>query len=673
MPQKSLTMNWGCVLLTLCFFLGVSHSAFSQLNKTDIQAKREARRDSLKALRDTLNVYYLQNQQLENKGEISRTLKDTTLNDFQMYSPSTRLYHFPSADNTGRIPQPVVFRTDTLNEFRTGLDGYSLYAWHLDNARFYRTKRPFTEINYLLSTAGAPSQAIRGEQIFSILHTQKVTKTLQLGLEMRIISSVGFYLRQWTKHNNFRFFASHISKKGNYILTASFSQNTLKAEENGGLIADVDLGKGGYMIKDVFGNDSIFRTVTQKEAYPINLTKAENKTVNFNAGLFQVIKLGMRSVPGDTAGLLPKLPIVQISNRTHFRHSVYTYREIIEKANYYPNYFDSPDSTNYTFRHRSLSNTLETTFFPFNQKRNLRSISAGLLADLFDVLQQTQSNSYLNLAVMSNLRYGLDSLKTVEASVRYFLSGYNRNNLIINGNFNIGLKDSLNKMFIQTKLGADFSIQSPDFISRNFNSNNYQWFNLLGDIRVLKLYGKVNFNKWRLRLGGEWNNIGNLVYYDVEGSVKQFSGESYVYSAYLAKDLRFAKNFNWDNSITWQGKSNNLIRVPDLLVKSSFYYEGRVFKKALLMRLGFDLFYCTAYQGYRFNPALRQFQLQNTVNTGNYPFIDVYISFKIKRFRTFIKAAHVNQGLPAMNYMLTPGQPMPDRQIQFGISWGLFN
>lgn len=673
MLLKSRSLNWGYTLLTLCFFLGVSSDAISQINKTDIQAKREARRDSLKALRDTLNVYYLQNQQLETKGEISKNLKDTTLNDFQIFSPSTRLNNFPSADNTGRIPQPLIFRTDSTSGFRTGLDVYNLFAWNHDNARFYRTKRPFTEINYLLSTAGAPSQAIRGEQIFSILHTQKVTKTLQLGVEMRIISSVGFYLRQWAKHNNFRFFASHISKKGNYVLTASFSQNTLRAEENGGLIADVDLGKGGYMIKDVFGNDSIFRTVTQKEAYPVNLMKAENKTVNFNAGVFQVIKLGMRAIPGDTAGLLPKLPVVQISNRTNFRHSVHTYREIIENANYYPNYFESADSTKYSLRFRSLSNTFETTFFPFNKKRNLRSISAGLMADLFDVMQQSQNNSFLNLAVMSNLRYGLDSLKTVEASARYFLSGYNRNNLIISGNVNIGFKDSLNRIFINTKVGADFSIQSPDFISQTFNSNNYQWSNALGDIRTLKLYGKVNFNKWRLRLGSEWNNIGNLVYYDGQGQVQQYSGESFVYSAYMKKDLRFAKHFNWDNSLIWQGKSNNLIRIPDLALRSSFYYEGRVFKKALLMRLGFDLFYCTAYQGYRFNPAIRQFQLQNTVSTGNYPFIDVYISFKIKRFRTFIKAAHVNQGFPAMNYMLTPGQPMPDRQIQFGISWGLFN
>ncbi|MFA7139294.1 MAG: putative porin, partial [Bacteroidales bacterium] len=68
-------------------------------------------------------------------------------------------------------------------------------------------------------------------------------------------------------------------------------------------------------------------------------------------------------------------------------------------------------------------------------------------------------------------------------------------------------------------------------------------------------------------------------------------------------------------------------------------------------------------------PALQQFYLQDEKSTGNYPYIDAYIKFQVKRARIFVMFTHVNSGLMDYNYFFTPGYPMRDRYLKFGVSW----
>jgi hypothetical protein len=124
----------------------------------------------------------------------------------------------------------------------------------------------------------------------------------------------------------------------------------------------------------------------------------------------------------------------------------------------------------------------------------------------------------------------------------------------------------------------------------------------------------------------------------------------------------------------YQTAGNEFVRVAPFYLRSSFYYENKLFKKALLLQAGFDIYYGLGYTGYGYNPALMSFFLQEgQARVAGYPYLDVYVSAKIKRFRIFLHAGHLNQGFPKPAYFTTPGYAMQDRSFRLGIRWGLFN
>jgi hypothetical protein len=113
--------------------------------------------------------------------------------------------------------------------------------------------------------------------------------------------------------------------------------------------------------------------------------------------------------------------------------------------------------------------------------------------------------------------------------------------------------------------------------------------------------------------------------------------------------------------------------VPDFILFGSFYYQTPLFKRALDFEIGADVYYFSEYTPYSYMPSNRRFYLQDATSTGNYPFIDAFVSFQIKRLRVFVKGRHINQGFPARPYYITPFHPMQDRSIILGIRWQLVN
>jgi hypothetical protein len=110
-----------------------------------------------------------------------------------------------------------------------------------------------------------------------------------------------------------------------------------------------------------------------------------------------------------------------------------------------------------------------------------------------------------------------------------------------------------------------------------------------------------------------------------------------------------------------------------MVLRTSIYYRNYVFKKALLLDIGLDVFYNTAYKAPNYMPATGQFYIQQTTSVGNYPYIDLFIDAQIKKARIFLKIEHVNSGLFGQTYLQYPNHPMNDRAFKLGINWRFFN
>ena len=72
-------------------------------------------------------------------------------------------------------------------------------------------------------------------------------------------------------------------------------------------------------------------------------------------------------------------------------------------------------------------------------------------------------------------------------------------------------------------------------------------------------------------------------------------------------------------------------------------------------------------------PATRTFYLQNEVEIGNFPFIDMALSIKVKKANIFVSYSNMFLLTGNYNSFIAPHYPMRDSKFFFGVNWRLFN
>jgi hypothetical protein len=113
--------------------------------------------------------------------------------------------------------------------------------------------------------------------------------------------------------------------------------------------------------------------------------------------------------------------------------------------------------------------------------------------------------------------------------------------------------------------------------------------------------------------------------------------------------------------------------MPNIVARQIIYYENRIFKKAMKIRVGANVTYSTKYYAQAFMPSISQFYAQNTTKIGDYPFVDFFLSTHLKLAQIFFKWEHLNAGFSGLTYLTTPTTPFLDRSFKFGVSWNMFD
>ena len=115
---------------------------------------------------------------------------DSSINDFN------KIYTVPAdyvtLGNNGTAAFPVLFSPLLKAGWDAGFHAYDLYKYTLENTRFFKTTRPFTQMTYLLASGK--------EQVIKILHTQNIKPNWNAGIEYRLIASPGFFQTQNSNH-----------------------------------------------------------------------------------------------------------------------------------------------------------------------------------------------------------------------------------------------------------------------------------------------------------------------------------------------------------------------------------------------------------------------------------------------------------------------------------------
>ena len=110
-----------------------------------------------------------------------------------------------------------------------------------------------------------------------------------------------------------------------------------------------------------------------------------------------------------------------------------------------------------------------------------------------------------------------------------------------------------------------------------------------------------------------------------------------VLTAWGKQNFRLG-NFYFDQTVYFQKSTQeDILSLPAISVYSHNYFQHALFKNALFLQTGIDVFYNTKFYADNYMPSIMQFYNQRERKTGNYPKLDVFLNLRIKRADIFVK------------------------------------
>ena len=229
---------------------------------------------------------------------------------------------------------------------------------------------------------------------------------------------------------------------------------------------------------------------------------------------------------------------------------------------------------------------------------------------------------------------------------------------------------------------------NPSFYYRHYQGAHAWWHNDLEKEMHSHIEGRITYPKTETTLRASFDMIKDYTYlansYDVDDQLNRINNRVFVKTAgddinvltlSLGQKLHYGI-LHWDNVVTYQKSSDDdVLPLPTLNLYSNLYLQMRV-AKVLKVQLGADMRYFTKYTAPDYNPYMGQFAVQdmdNKVEIGGYPFINVYANMHLKRTRFFIMYSHANDGSGSRNAFLSPHYPVNGSLIRFGLSWNFIN
>ncbi len=91
------------------------------------------------------------------------------------------------------------------------------------------------------------------------------------------------------------------------------------------------------------------------------------------------------------------------------------------------------------------------------------------------------------------------------------------------------------------------------------------------------------------------------------------------------------------------------------------------------LAMGVDMHWCSVYAGDAYAPSVQRFYRQKDFLVGDYPFIDLFLNFKISSFHGFVKWSHLNQALFPSGCFSTPWYPTQQPAMDIGVQWLFFD
>ncbi|MFZ2338912.1 MAG: putative porin [Bacteroidales bacterium] len=531
---------------------------------------------------------------------------------------------------------------------------------------FMNTQVPFTE--FVWTYAGPRDQA---EQTFRIRHSQNVNRKLNLALVYDIVYNLGQYSYQRSSDKNFTFNGSYRGDK--YTAYFAYGLNNMTTLENGG-ISDL----------------SQLETLDPKnvEVNLGGLSKARSYLKNSNLMLVQRYALGKKgSVSTDSTRVSDK-PFWLSGSFSHILAidgNRRTYEDSNPASGFYDSVYISNTRTFDSLSARTIKNTVRFDFTTDENSRFRLAGGVGIRNELIKYSQIVPTHDTLladtavwhkhNNVLVGRLYNNIGEKFYWMATGELFLSGYRFGDFNFDGV--ISKSFSFKKGMASWRINGAIANRQPSFWYEQWGGNHFEWTKSMDKEFRIDVGTSFSYPARKMELRFNYAVIDNYTGFDTLAMPAQHGGGLSVVSVYASKDLR-AWKFHLTTDLLFQQSGNpDVLDLPLATARTTGFFEHLFnFRKTdgqMNMQVGAEVLYHTPYYAYSYMPATGRFYMQDKVETGNYPFVNVFMNLKIRRTRIFLMLDHVNAGFTGYNYFMIPSYPMNVRMFRYGLAWTFYD
>ena len=594
---------------------------------------------------------------------------DSTINDFDKYFsvPSSYLY----LGNNGAPAYSLIYAPNTKPGWDAGFHAFDAYRFTLEESKFYKTNRPFSQLSYQLASGK--------EQMIKAFHTQSPKPNWSFGFDYRLVSAPGFFVNQNTNHKSYRLFSNYQGKRKRYAAFVIMMGNTIKNSENGGIKFDSSLSnpnlKQRFSVDVNLGNDYAYT------ANPFNTTvNTGNVYKDFTFFVRQTYDIGKKDSIAVNDSTTEYLFYPKLRAQHSFTYSTYnyTFRDNLADSAIYKNWYDTivkkgKDSFLVQEKWSVMSNDFTLLQFP-DTKNSGQFISAGVKFENIKGELKTGTKNFYNFIIHGEYRNKTrNKLWDVLAKGEFYVNGLNAGDYSAYATIARHISNKLGDL----RLFFKNVNRSPSFIFDNASGFNFRNPGLTKKENIIS-FGADAKNSF-INLGFKNHLITNLSYFTDYYHTAQSSKVINLLQVYASKKIKLIRRWNLYADITFQQTDGGApVKVPVLFTRNRLAYEG-VFYKNLNLSTGIEVRYFTPFEAYNYSPVMGQFTPQDTFKLKNLPDISAFFHFRIKSFTAFIRAENLNTisfsngfGFTNNNFA-APHYPTQGFILRFGIQWGFVN
>ena len=694
--------------------------------------KKLARKDSLINAKDSIiaaRPRILETYALPDSMQYKRIVTwthDRYFSDLRLFDMDTsynyHYYDYPiykndvNATYLGVIGSPVLtydFFKRTEEENASFYTPYTTYSYSPESLPMFNTKTPYTELAYW-GTLFANKE--KEESDIKILTTQNILPELNVTLEYHRFGGNGMLKREDVDNRSFIASTNYIGKR--YLMHAGYIYNKVKKSENGGIVdnfwirdtsvdareIDVNLTKASNTIK----KNTIF--LDQSYRIPFSFinkigkrkeTKAENarKDSIMSSGDSTAIKKYLEEEAAaqeqniDADSLQTDITTAFIGHSSEYSVFSKMYTDEISSGedgkngrDFYNNrFYLNPTSSADSQRVMKFDNRIYIRLQPWSDHGVVSKLDIGIGDKLLNYYDFNSSKNYItkgknvvrnSLYLYAGAKGQIKNFMHWDATGRYTFLGAEINDFNIDANlsFNIYPFRKDRKSPISFKAHFTTSLKEPDWYQQHILTNHFKWNNDFGKTSTTKIDGTIDIPRWKLKAFFGYALLGNNIYYDTEGIIRQNSSPMSVMTASLMKNFRLWK-FHFDHQALFQLSSNEeVMPLPMLSFNFRYYFQFNVVKNVMQMQIGANAWYNTKWYSPAYNPALGVFHNQNEEKYGNCPYIDAFVNIQWKRACIFVKFVNAGMGWPdrLVDYFGAHHYIRPQRALKFGIFWPFY-